>query len=517
MDPSRVASIVEPHAKAEPLLPKPLTIDVCDYTQSNCSTFEKIDNQIIKMVNRHYYDLQMYANYVFAIDNNITELQPSHNFSTQVSRVKAEHGDNDHGELFNPKQMEALRRLTDKMLHKLRANWITAAKYTSELTDMTYFAAGAASPTILVKADKKTIKGLMPIIIKIVPLEFPHHIKHLTQPDANQPGAFVRFNPKQLDTFVQTYINAPSYALFLKEAWMYCFSKTRLSQYVPTFTCIANCYLVAGLPISNVQELKDSFKTFAQQRVVRNAAVPYKKWFDILTRSNDPAVIQSIIDAKYGVFEMGQIEGTWKDMMSESGSFNLGMIFEYLYTKLVAAFVGRIIFTDDHLENMGYRTVDYARAYRIKCNGCIYNYYVQSTKLIQHIDLERYVFNFSPRDIYSNRSLREIPSSAFVHTKGLDAVRDRYAYNSDIVDKGVNQLLSLAVKIFKNENEYEIAHKLLTNLLVYDIRTFCRVMDATLPKSYLSPPTGMRVVEYYLDLDDDRLRVINADMVYENV
>ena len=509
MDPSRIANIAQPHEKAEPIVnPQSPTINVCDYTQSNCSTFEKIDSLIIKMVNRHYYDLQMYANFVFAIDSDKTKLDPAHNFSTQVSRVQADRSDANRGPLFPPKQMEALHKLTQQMLHKLRSNWITAAQYVSELESMTFFAAGAASPTILVKADRKAAKGLMPIIIKIVPLEFPHHIEHLALT-----------NPKQLDAFVQTYINAPSYALFLKEAWMYCFSRTRLSHYVPTFTCIANCYLVKGLPISNVQGLTDSFKTFAQERVVRGVQVPYKKWFDILTKSKDEAQVQGILNAKYGVFEMGQIEGTWKDMWTELGSFNLGMIFEYLYTKLVAAFVGRIIFTDDHLDNVGYVTVNHARAYHIKCNGCIYHFYIRSKRLVQFIDLERYVFNFSPYDIYTNAPLKHISASEYKSGKDIDTLRDSYKSNKYIMDKSIHSLRShdMNATKFDDGTEYLIMRRLLASVFTYDIRTFCQIMDANLPSQYLTKPIDMPVTDYHLDLDDSKLRVIDMRSVYKNI
>ncbi len=55
----------------------------------------------------------------------------------------------------------------------------------------------------------------MPVIVKIFPLEIPYHYEYLNI---------------QPDFFEKIYIETPLYALFIKEAWMYCFAKNKLSN-----------------------------------------------------------------------------------------------------------------------------------------------------------------------------------------------------------------------------------------------------------------------------------------------
>jgi hypothetical protein len=68
-----------------------LTIEECPYTKS-CNNFKKINNEMIQLVNDHYFDLQMYANYVFSIENGKNILSKQNNFYDKLIDVMKEYG-----------------------------------------------------------------------------------------------------------------------------------------------------------------------------------------------------------------------------------------------------------------------------------------------------------------------------------------------------------------------------------------------------------------------------------------
>ncbi|XWV26534.1 putative orfan [Tupanvirus soda lake] len=491
-----------------------IIIDACQYKTKSCNNFLKINDLVIQMVENHYFDLQMYANFVYDIDNDPAELSDKNNFYTKIESVKKEYNPKyPTMNLFTQNKMENLEKLISRMLVSLKDNWLTSQQYLSDIDNLDFFGSGAASATILLKANRVFIgnnnqKYLTPLIIKIIPFEFPHHYPYLPS-----------MSPKKLNEFVWTYIESPSYALFIKEAWMYCFSQIQLTKYTPTFTCISNCYFVKGLPVKNLQQLTNIYTPYAQKRINAGKNLAYKKWFNILTNVNENTNIkEKIMNADYGCFEMKQIEKTLDDIMDEPGSFDLSLIFEYLYTKVVSAFIGRIIFTDDHFGNVAYTTVDYVRSYNIKCNGCDYKFYMPAGKMVQFIDLERYVFNFSRYDIYTNTALRSIPDYDYTKNKHLLNIKDEYIKNNYIFDKSLSALLSESINenSFQDPNEYKIMLQIITSPFIHDIKTFCQIMEANLPQKYLVPPTKGNIVEYFLDLDDDSLRIINTNGIYEH-
>lgn len=507
---------------------------VCQLTTKSCLNFKKINNLIIKMVNDHYFDLQMYANFVFDIDNDKQYLSKKNNFQSRIMDIQKKYNpEYPNMQLFTNDNMNKLRVVVSKMLTTLKDNMITADQYLSDIVKMEFFGSGAASSTILIKAYRKLSDSqLMPIIVKLIPFQLPHHYDYLPMSNKKQE-------------FILTYIEAPGYALFMKEAWMYCFSKNELLKYTPTFTCIANCYIINGLPVKKLESLASAakqpvripeklnaltniYKVYANNRIAAGKKLPYKKWFNILLNPNsDQEIKESIMQADYGCFEMKQIEGTLDDIQNIPGSFNLSIIFEYLYTKLVAAFVGRIIFTDDHFGNVAFDTVNYARIYKIKCNGCDYTFYMPPGKMVQFIDLERYVFNYSQYDIYTNTALKSITeNSSKDFTKNsnvsnhFDRIKNQYKKNNYIFDKSLSELLSQSFNEnnFDDPNEYKLMLQILTSPFVHDIKTFCQIMEANLPKKYLVPSENMpNVQEYYLDLDNDSLRVINLAGFYEQL
>ncbi len=142
------------------------------------------------------------------------------------------------------------------------------------------------------------------------------------------------------------------------------------------------------------------------------------------------------MNAEYGCFEMQQIDGTFDGIFDNKFKLNLSMIFEYLYTKVVAAYVGKIIFTDDHFGNIAYINVDYVRAYHLICNGCKYDFYMPSKKMVQFIDLERYIFNYTSYDIYTNTALKSIKLNDDGSLNDInDQIKNTYLKNNFILIK----------------------------------------------------------------------------------
>jgi hypothetical protein len=260
------------------------------------------------------------------------------------------------------------------------------------------------------------------------------------------------------------------------------------------------------------------YNDYAKKRLAENKQVPYKKWFDLLIdKRNHQITKRETLDADFGCIEMEQIEGTLENFINQGGKINLSIIFEYLYTKLVAAFIGRVIFTDDHLGNVAYITVDYYRHYKIKCNGCDYHFYIPPGKMVQMIDLERYVFNYSQYDVYTNRALQSINDLAN-KSYHLDRVKKSYLGNTYIFDKTIHDILDTTMinsNNFVSEKSYDITTKIFNTSFSYDIKTFCQVMETNLPQEFLDPPNNptINTRDFYLDLDDDNLRVISLDML----
>lgn len=487
-----------------------IIIDPCSVMTTSCFNFRKINNAIIKMVNDHYFDLQMYANCIFNIDNNKRELSDSNNLLSRIIDTQNKYAVKyEDMPLFAKENMLRLKHLMSKIIKDLKGNIIDAKEYQKYIIQSEFFGSGAASPSILLKTHKQMGLTEYPIIVKLIPLQFSHHYDFMT----------LKKSAKK--KFIKRYIETPSYAIFVKEAWMYCFSKDELTTYTPTFNCISNCCIINGFPIKNMKTLEGMYRSYEINKMRGGTKLPYKKWLNmLLDPQTSDDIKSSIIESNYGCFEMKEIEGTLSDLEYKVGQFNLSLIFEYLYTKVIAAFIGRIIFTDDHFDNVAFVTVAYTRSYKIKCNGCIYNFYMLPGKMIQFIDLERYVFNFSQYDIYTNAALQNIPSGDFDHCNShMDKIKLSYKKNNYIFDKSLSLLLnkSFNKECFKDVSEFYIMLNILSSNFVYDIKTFCQVMEVNLPASYLEPPSFGEIKEYYINLDDESLRIIDAKQIYDQI
>lgn len=486
-------------------------IDPCAFLMKSCINFKNMNELIIQLVNDHYFDLQMYANFVFDIDNSSKELSVNNNFYEHIRNVKKKYDPlYPYMPLFTFSNMTKLEQLVITILKKIKENIISSDTYLSDIENIVFFGCGDASSSILLKIFKKISDNkLMPLIVKFIPFHFPHHYD------------FMALTDDEKNKFITRYIESPGYALYIKEAWMYCFTKNELEKYTPTFICVSNCYIIRGFPIRDKNILSKIYAPYVEKKKKANKNAPYKKWLDYLIDPSKNTNIQNkIIKGNYGCFEMKQIQGTLKDLYKIPGSFNLSIVFEYLYTKIVAAYIGRIIFTDDHFGNIAYDTVEYTRLYKIKCNGFLHFFYMPPGKMVQFIDLERYVFNFSQYDIYTNTALQRIPDNDFIKkNEHFEQIKKSYQGNNYIFDKSLKILLdkSFNKNLFSEPNEYEIMIKILKSPFIHDIKSFCQIMESNLPITYFFPPSETDIHEFFLNLDDESIRVIDYKMIEKQI
>lgn len=478
-------------------------INPCQYKTQSCINYGKVTDLVIQMVNEHYFDLQMFANYVARINSSMVA-----DFMTEIKNIQKNFRTTyPQMPLFTDESMLKLERLVNEILIKMSTNIVAPQNYLRNIKNYSIFGMGATSPTILMKIDKmlpNQPNTSMPLILKIVPIQFPN---------------FITDNKRMTKVFIESPLNA----IYFKEAWMYCFSQTYLSKYTPAFNCISDCYITTGFPFNDLTRMRSLYDYYRKNHTYFQE----KKWFNnLIDPRKDKKSIElsnSILSSSFGCFEMRQISGTFFDLTKKKNQFDLSMIFEYLYGKLVAAFVGRIIFTDDHFENLAYTTVNFYREYVIKNNGCTFKFYMEPGKMVQFIDLERYIFNFSDYDIYTNFALSQVSNSEYSKvTYKLARLKNSYIKNNYIFDKGIDQLLnrSFNENNFRDRSEYTIMVQILQSPFIHDIKTFCQIMYAKLPEKYKQQPVYNRYDEvrrYEIDLDDDKIRVITKDRISKNL
>ena len=503
---------------------------------------------IIRLINSHYYDLQMFANYVIGIDNDTKKLLKNNNISTRIILISKLYSTEKI--LFDVYNMESIMNYVLDM-----DNATEQMKIVPTYLGFDFFNCGSVSTSVIFRKDN--------IILKIFPCQLLHHYSFLPDKISKQ--------------IISRDFESPNFAIFYKEAWMYFFCRNVMSPYTSAFECIVNCGTTRGFPINITSAIKNDYQTTQDSKKIT------KKWFDYLISD----IKNPIHNAIFACFEMKKIEGTMTDLihnitgiltqlktmdnipnestvtselceklrqtrnvLSINGSLvghrivnniitkhelvnqkqillrnlsshqiNLSYFFEYMYAKMITAFIGKVIFTDDHFDNIAYITVNYWRSYKIKCNGCDYNFYMPPGKMVQFIDYERYIFNYSQYDIYTNAALKQIPIEEFRYASAhLKEIKDNYVTNEYIYDKGIYAFIDpreLDPRVFISMEEYDIMVNILMDNFIYDIKTFCQVMSAHLPKKYQTKPSyqtksfDQKIKSFYIDLDDNNIRAID--------
>lgn len=481
-----------------------IIINPCQYSTKNCMEFNKVNNLIIKMINNHYFDLQMYANFVFDIDNYNNNIKDNNIYQAIENTRNKYIKKFPHSPLFSNDNMILLKKNVLDIIDKLPSVKILSKIYFMNMLDIYFYGCGSVSSSIFLKFNKQISNThTMPIVTKIFPIQYPHHYEHIP----------IKHRCKK-KKFIKKFIEIPLYALFLKEAWMYCFAKNNLLNYLPTIMCVSSCYIIKGFPISDISTISQMYNVYLDKNPKKKKY--HKKWLDIIIDPNaNNQIKKKIMQSNYGCFEMKLIEGTLSDII-KNNEFDLSLLFEYLYTKVIVAFIGRIIFTDDHIENIAYIHVDYYRKYNIISYNKLYTFYMPPGKMIQFIDLERYVFNFTRNDVYTNTAMKMVSlNNSDTDNDKMIWLKKNYQKNNYIYDKTLRYLVSSVKEInFKKKKEYNIMLNILHDPLLHNVKMFCKLLHIYLPTIYLvAPEINARIVEYNINLDDDSIRVINVDDV----
>jgi hypothetical protein len=485
---------------------------LCFTKSASCPFWDKLTIYIVDIINHHYFDLQMYANFVYDIETNEEnknkKLSNKYNFIEQIKSVS-----HDKNIDFHTLSSGRLTKIIREIIPYLQPITLTKEAYLSNvvMNETKIFGTGEASATVLFKMTKKLENGLqVPLITKLSPINYPHHNVQIDE----------KF-------FINDFIESPNLALYLKEAWMYCFTKNHLRKYVHTFACIGDCYLIKGFPVKDKNNLLELINEYQQ----RGKQIKFKRWFNTMLENNQ---VSNIIlnDTVYGCFEMQIIDGTMTQLIFNR-KMSVEFLFEYLYTKLVCGVIGNIIFTDDHSDNIAFIKINWCRNYEIISKGKTYNFYINDEHMVQFIDLERYVFNYTPKKLYTNTGLKKVPietiNNILTPQIKLNRVNEvsnfldfkkSYDNNNYIFDKGLWSLNTLYLELKKsvnlNNNEVEIWNNILNivnNSLIHEVDNFAEFMSKSVPDSMLRPPSNKEIVKYSINLDNVN-SVINSNDVF---
>lgn len=355
---------------------------VCDLPH-NCDQFDDASDDMFYLVNNFFRDLKSYANYVVPKSSTINI-----NFKLETNKLK-EINYIENGVKIPAHKLDMLTtpnllyNTVQKIKRNLKNVTLTPQQYMNNVKSYEIFTTGDASPTILIRMERLIDNKLVESIAKIAPLQLKNQKKYMTELE------------------YRTYVEAPLNAIFLKEAWLYCFSQIILSKYVPTFACIKGSYIVNSLPLGSVDNIK---KLLIDYESEKKGKISDKSWFSYLVdRFELPGTTKNeVINSEYGIFEMEKVSGVFRDLIIRK-ELSIPLFFEYLISKVVAAKVGKILFADDHSGNVAYKKLDNVttRCYRITQNNIVRDFYVHSDKMIKFIDLERYVFNIAKEEYYA--------------------------------------------------------------------------------------------------------------------
>ena len=482
--------------------------NLCNSESQSCKLIvqdpeHNINKELIKMVNNFYYDLQMFSNYVFGIDNDQTPLDKHNNIVTKILNVQKKYWSNNKSyELFTDKKLTELQKLITKILNKNTIPIINPKDYDVGITNLEIFGSGMASSTILLKFNKNNI----PIILKVVPIDMVHLYDTINL-----------FNEESKKSFIENFIVAPSCAIYIKEMWAYCFTKIYLQPIIPTFNCIKECELINGFPF-DLNLIKKANNEFITQRKNEGKPIPYKKWFNFLV-DDTSKYQQKLLNQLYGVYELKQVEGVLEDLLPKK-LLTFSLIFEYLLTKVVASHIGRIIFTDDHFGNLGYITVNYGRHYKIKQNNHIYDIYLNDGLMLQMIDMERYVFCYNLNGLYTVEQLEKTkPSNIPDNTLNMINIINSTNDNIYIFDKSLKYLKENTTvnHFFTNDNDNKIVNKMLNNNFLGVNSAFYTLIAYNIPDNYKVPKSNITYKTYDIDLDDNLSKIIHIYDIWSDM
>lgn len=258
--------------------------------------------------------------------------------------------------------------------------------------------------------------------------------------------------------------------MFMREGLIGCWIKKYLldTNVSPTFACIYDSYKIKGLMID-----KDKFA----KAVTLNKEKFNKKWIrDIDNKDIENYWEQKISTTHFGYIEMEKMDYTLYDFMqNDRGIFDLDIIFEILYSKLVLMFYGNVYMLDDHANNIMLQKTDIIRHYQITRRKTTYNFYIRYPYLVKYIDFERFG-EVSDRNIFIH------PTDVFM--RYFDAYYMKFFSQPE---------LPIAKYIFTE----------LKNPRQATVNNFCELMVRCLPERFTNPDyyIGRNIQKYSINLD----------------
>lgn len=518
----------------------------------------------IQLVNVYYDNLQIYGNEIFNID-----IHSEHVLSTDynLKELIKTYNRKNPGKISGHK-LRNLREIIKQLITFFMSNFTTNTAYMKDQSAISYFTRGSNSPNIIINIDNK--------LLKLVPLSWFHHYEHFFQDNFTHQD------------YIPIHIETPLFAIYLREAWFIRFANIYLKKYTPAFDSLLDFRIINGFPVpkQNIAQLSNGFGLHRPKDWFYHLLETNTDMSDFLYESSYMCIEMnhcentlfkdilqmeelrrsiSILESKINITQLDESvlaklrsrrdetdhagvravlnrvikrQQTirvikWKINILSSRmnplKFSLSMLFEYLYAKLVCGVVGRIIFTDDHFDNIMYTHSDLPRKYLIKSGGTEYVFNATDRKMIQFIDVERYIFNGSSNLSFTNDILRQKyhndKSNVLQRNMSKDFARHRrkYVKNDYIFDKGIYSFLDpreLPSFCFQSVQDYEIMTKILLDERLYHIDTFCEVLNQYLPVDMRSDTVqssdtiqSSDALTYQIDLDDLNLSQIKHDDV----
>lgn len=301
---------------------------------------------------------------------------------------------------------------------------------------------------------------------------YPINLSNLVNNDRAYTDNFKSGNDfKKLDYFMDY--------LFMREAMIGCWIKNILinKNVSSTFACIYDVYKLKGLPLSQEDFNSKYSKKYNPSLQTRSHG---KRWLhNIINTPNQWNIVQN---THFGFIEMEKLDVTLFDhYYIDRKNYNLGIIFEILYSKLVLMFFGNVYMTDDHANNIMLKKTNTIRHYKLKRRNTIYDFYIQNHNIVKFIDFERF-------EVVKNRNLF------------LNIDNDRFLGNNmTIIDSDDEKIRKYLVSNLKIKTKATVDN-------------FCELMARCLPDQYKKLPThNTRPVEhFYINLD------IHEDLISEN-
>lgn len=345
------------------------------------------------------------------------------------------------------------------------------------ITNSKLFGKGNLSISLLIELTYSDGFAIHNSIAKIYPIDFSKLVTGIPAYDIVVNGENKK---KRLDNFMEF--------LFMREGVVGCWIKNVLlnTNVSPTFARVYDSYKTRGLPMT-----QESFHA----DFGRNQTKYEKVWTQNIFYSSKQYWRDIVSDTHFGYIEMEKMDNTLGDQMalvgnSHDNSFNLGTIFEILYSKLALTFYGNVYMADDHAENIMIKQSDIVRHYRITRRGYDYDFYVDNKYVIKYIDFER----FSP---VINRNLIIGQNDVWFGVSGYynDYYKDYFSSE--------NTKDTLVVEYIVSQLKSELRGT---------VDNFGELMNRCLPDKFKNGSLydGRQIKTYYINLD------IREDVLKEN-